>query len=358
MQETMTTNTDTQKITHLEKNRDVMISAGIAGGAGYTGGELLRLLVNHPHVSISFVHSRSNAGKLLHEVHRDLEGDTELVFTGDDALFHSPIDVLFLCLGHGESKKFMEQHNVPATTRIIDLSQDFRLTHASHFQNRTFIYGLPELNRTLLHRGVDVANPGCFATAIQLGLLPLAKAGLLNDVYTTGITGSTGAGQSLSPSSHFSWRANNVQAYKTLTHQHLKEVYQSLHQLQPAFPRTLSNEKGAAINFVPWRGDFTRGIFVSSTLTCEEKIEDLIDLFMEFYKGHPFTLINRQEIFLKQVVNTNKGVIHLEKAGSKLVVHSAIDNLLKGASGQAVQNMNLLFDLDEKTGLKLKATGF
>lgn len=357
-QETIIPENQIKEQAKTESRRDVIINAGIAGGAGYTGGELLRLLVHHPQVNISFVHSRSHAGKVVHDIHRDLEGDTELVFTGEDAVFSGPVDVLFLCLGHGESKKFLEQHEIAATTRIIDLSQDFRLKETAQFQNRQFVYGLPELNRNIITAGVDVANPGCFATAIQLGLLPLAEAGMLDEVYTTGITGSTGAGQSLSASSHFSWRANNVQAYKSLTHQHLKEVYQSLHRLQESFPAAPAGEKGSAINFIPWRGDFTRGIFVSSTLTCEEKVEDLVELYINFYKGHPFTLVNRQEIFLKQVVNTNKCVIHLEKAGSKLVVHSAIDNLLKGASGQAVQNMNILFGLDEKAGLKLKATGF
>jgi N-acetyl-gamma-glutamyl-phosphate reductase len=323
------------------------IKAGIIGGAGYTGGELIRLLVHHPDVAVSFVHSRSNAGKPVYAVHQDLIGDTELLFT--DKL-SDDIDVLFLCLGHGESKKFLTENKIGDKTKIIDLANDFRLEAQSSIGNRQFVYGLPELNRNKIKSAQNIANPGCFATAIQLGLLPLAKAGLLKDIYTTGITGSTGAGQSLSSTSHFSWRANNIQAYKTLTHQHLGEIGESLLQLQPANDVDLS--------FVPWRGDFTRGIFISSTLHCDLSLEELNVLYNEFYKSHPFTHVSKDPIFLKQVVNTNKAVIQLEKAESKVVVHSVIDNLLKGASGQAVQNMNLLFGLDETTGLKLKANYF
>ena len=324
-----------------------MIKAGIIGGAGYTGGELIRLLINHPGTSISFVHSRSNAGKPVHTIHQDLLGDTDLVFTGE---LENDIDVLFLCLGHGESRKFLSENKIPDSIRIIDLANDFRLRENASIGNRQFVYGLPELDRDAIRQAQNIANPGCFATTIQLGLLPLANAGLLQEIYTTGITGSTGAGQSLSTTSHFSWRANNIQAYKTLTHQHLGEIGESLLQLQP----------GGAIDlhFVPWRGDFTRGIFVSSTLHCDLSLEELYHLYQEFYAGHPFTVVSKSAIFLKQVVNTNKAVIQLEKAGSKLVVHSALDNLLKGASGQAVQNMNLVFGLDEKTGLHLKPSGF
>jgi len=323
------------------------IKAGIIGGAGYTGGELIRLLLNHPGVETSFIHSRSNAGKSVYTVHQDLLGETDLQFTGD---LSNDIDVLFLCLGHGESKKFLTENKIADRIKIIDLTNDFRLNMQSEIANRKFIYGLPELNRDKIKAANHVANPGCFATAIQLGLLPLAKAGLLNDIYATGITGSTGAGQSLSTTSHFSWRANNIQAYKTLTHQHLGEIGESLIHLQP--------KNDIDLSFVPWRGDFTRGIFVSSTLHCELSLEELNKIFEDFYKDHPFTTISRDSIFLKQVVNTNKAVIQLEKAGSKLVVHSAIDNLLKGASGQAVQNMNLVFGLEESTGLKLKANYF
>ncbi len=323
------------------------IKAGIIGGAGYTGGELIRLLIHHPSVQVSYIHSRSNAGKPVHSVHQDLIGDTDLVFTGD---LQDDIDVLFLCLGHGESTKFLKENKVADHIRIIDLANDFRLQKDAQFGGRTFVYGLPELNREKIKSAKNIANPGCFATTIQLGLLPLAKAGLLSDIYTTGITGSTGAGQSLSATSHFSWRANNIQAYKTLTHQHGGEIGESLMQLQ--------GKGGADLHFVPWRGDFTRGIFVSSTIDCPLSLEELYVIYNEFYKGHPFTHVSKEPIFLKQVVNTNKCVIQLEKAGSKLVVHSAADNLLKGASGQAVQNMNLLFGLPETSGLQLKPLAF
>ncbi|RYZ45949.1 MAG: N-acetyl-gamma-glutamyl-phosphate reductase, partial [Sphingobacteriales bacterium] len=280
-------------------------------------------------------------------VHQDLLGETDLLFTGE---LDTNIDVLFLCLGHGESKKFLEANAIPANVKIIDLANDFRLKNDSLNHGRQFVYGLPELNKKQIQAASAIANPGCFATGIQLGLLPLAKAGLLKDVYTTGITGSTGAGQSLSATSHFSWRANNIQAYKTLTHQHLGEIGESLLQLQP--------EGTIDLSFVPWRGDFTRGIFVSSTISCDLSIEELNVLYKDFYNDQPFTHVSKEPIFLKQVVNTNKALIQLEKAGSKLVVHSAVDNLLKGASGQAVQNMNLVFGLEETMGLKLKANYF
>jgi N-acetyl-gamma-glutamyl-phosphate reductase len=284
-------------------------------------------------------------------VHQDLIGETDLTFTNNEAfLVDGSIDVLFLCMGHGESKKFLEAHTISKTTKIIDLSQDFRLAQTFSKAHAPFVYGLPELNRNEIKTAQNIANPGCFATAIQLGLLPLAKAGLLEEVYTTGITGSTGAGQGLADTSHFSWRANNIQAYKTLTHQHLKEISQSVLQLNATQP--------VVINFVPWRGDFTRGIFISSQIDCTWKLEPLLHLFEEFYSGEPFTILSQEAIFLKQVVNTNKCVIQLEKVGTKLVVHTAIDNLLKGASGQAVQNMNLLFGFDERAGLNLKATAF
>lgn len=323
------------------------IKAGIIGGAGYTGGELIRLLIHHPGTIVSFIHSRSNAGQPVHTVHQDLLGDTDLLFTGE---LNTDIDVLFLCLGHGESKKFLAENPIPASVKIIDLANDFRLKSHANSGGRQFVYGLPELNKKAIQSATAIANPGCFATSIQLGLLPLAKAGLLKDVYTTGITGSTGAGQSLSATSHFSWRANNIQAYKTLSHQHLGEIGESLLQLQP--------NSAIDLSFVPWRGDFTRGIFISSTLSCDLSLEELYVIFTEFYKDQPFTHISKEPIFLKQVVNTNKALIQLEKAGSKLVVHSAVDNLLKGASGQAVQNMNLVFGLEETMGLKLKANYF
>lgn len=326
-----------------------MIRAGIIGGAGYTGGELIRLLLRHSQAEITFVQSKSNAGNPLHQIHGDLAGDTSLLFSAEH---HYDIDVLFLCAGHGEARKFLQQNEVPANVRIIDLSHDFRLKNTATSGNRTFIYGLPELNRELYrnNKNIDIANPGCFATAIQLGLLPLAAAGLLSDVYTTGITGSSGAGQGLSPTSHFSWRANNIQAYKTLTHQHLGEIGESLMQLQSA--------PGIDISFVPWRGDFTRGIFISSTINCNLSESDITNLFEDYYASAPFTHVISSSVYLKQVVNTNKCLIQPEKVGSKLVVHSVIDNLLKGASGQAVQNMNLIFGLEETTGLNLKGSYF
>jgi N-acetyl-gamma-glutamyl-phosphate reductase len=319
------------------------VRAGIIGGAGYTGGEMIRLLIIHPAVDIRFIHSKSNAGKPVSDIHEDLVGETGLVF---DVEWHSEVDVVFLCLGHGESKKFMDEFGSGFEgVLIIDLSQDFRLKSAGN----AFVYGLPELNREEIRAAQAIANPGCFATAIQLGLLPLAKAGLLGNVYTTGITGSTGAGQGLSPTGHFSWRANNIQAYKSLTHQHMKEVGQSLKQLQG---------QEADVHFTPWRGDFTRGIFVSSQLRVEKEPEEVLALFEDFYRTHPFTIVSRSPISLKQVVNTNKCLIQLEQVGHQLVVHSALDNLLKGASGQAVQNMNLLFGLEETAGLRLKANAF
>jgi len=332
------------------------IKIGIIGGAGYTGGELIRILIHHPLVEIIFVHSKSNAGKYLHQVHGDLLGETTQKFVSE---WNDKIEVLFLCVGHGEAKKFIEENKIPDHIRIIDLSQDFRLLSGSTaltINGRPVVYGLPELNRDQIIHAYHIANPGCFATAIQLGLLPLAKTGLLQEVHTTGITGSTGAGQSLSSTTHFSWRANNIQAYKTLAHQHVKEIHQSLHQLQNSFPISPSGVGG--LNFIPWRGDFTRGIFISSLLDCSMGEEALIKLYEDFYQDHPFTFLSKEPVFLKQVVNTNKCIIQLEKIGNKLVVHSAIDNLVKGASGQAVQNMNLMFGIDECAGLRLKANFF
>jgi len=323
------------------------IRVGIIGGAGYTGGELIRLLINHPAAELSFIHSRSNAGKPVYTVHQDLFGDTELKFTGE---LSNDAEVLFLCLGHGESKKFLTENAIDEKIKVIDLANDFRLHAGSQIGNRKFVYGLPELNREQIKSAQNVANPGCFATTLQLGLLPLAKAGLLQDVYTTGITGSTGAGQGLSATSHFSWRANNIQAYKTLTHQHLGEIGESLLQLQP--------NSDIAVNFVPWRGDFTRGIFISSQMHCDLSLVELNKLYEDFYAGAVFTHVTKEAVFLKQVVNTNKCIIQLEKVGDIVVVHSAADNLLKGASGQAVQNMNLLFGIDERAGLNLKASWF
>ena len=323
------------------------IRIGIIGGAGYTGGELIRLLLVHPHATIAFVHSKSNAGNPLHDVHQDLLGATDIVFSGE---INNNIDLLFLCLGHGESTRFLKENTIEAGISIIDLANDFRLNKDANQGDRTFVYGLPEINQAEIATAKNIANPGCFATAIQLGLLPLAKAGLLGEVYTTGITGSTGAGQSLSATSHFSWRANNIQAYKTLTHQHVAEIHQTLHQIQ--------HDDHPAVHFVHWRGDFTRGIFVSSTISTDQSLETIQALYKEFYKDHPFTTVSDKPIALKQVVNTNKCVLFIEQEGKKIVVHSAIDNLLKGASGQAVQNMNILFGINQTIGLNLKAAAF
>jgi len=332
----------------------MIVKAGIIGGAGYTGGELIRLLIHHSHVSVSFVHSRSNAGKEVAGIHQDLIGETDLRFSGE---ISGDIDVLFLCLGHGETKKFLSENKIAGKIRIIDLANDFRLASQSSTGDRIFIYGLPELNREKIRSAQNIANPGCFATTILLGLLPLAKEGLLSDIYTTAITGSTGAGQGLTSTSHFSWRENNIQAYKTLTHQHLAEITESINQLQPQSPLSTGGE-GRGVRFVPWRGDFTRGIFSSSQLQCDVNLDELNTLYENYYTGHPFTHITKEPLFLKQVVNTNKCIIQLEKVNSNLVIHSVTDNLLKGASGQAVQNMNLMFGLDETAGLRLKANYF
>jgi len=321
------------------------LKAGIIGGAGYTGGETLRLLLNHPHVEVVFVQSRSQAGKPVTSTHHDLVGETDLIYSAD---FNQPVDVLFLCLSHGESKKLLSEHSFASTTRMIDLGNDFRLGDKAG--DREFVYGLPEFQREKIKQAKKIANPGCFATAIQLGLLPLAQAGLLTEVHTTGITGSTGAGQKLQDTTHFTWRTNNISAYKTLSHQHLSEINQTLKKLQPSF--------GGPANFVPWRGDFARGIFVTSVVRSALSLEELYMLYENFYAAHPFTHVSKEPINLKQVVNTNKCLIHLEKVGNQLAIHSITDNLLKGASGQAVQNMNLMFGLEESEGIRLKGIVF
>ena len=323
------------------------IRIGIIGGAGYTGGELIRILLNHPNAQLIFVHSKSNAENPLHQVHQDLLGETDMKFSDKVS---EDIDLLFLCLGHGESSDFLKENKINDRIKIIDLANDFRIKEHNNSGNRTFVYGLPELNREEIRTANAIANPGCFATAIELGLLPLASKGLINEVYTTGITGSTGAGQSLSQTGHFSWRVNNIQAYKTLTHQHLAEIQQTLNQLQP--------DHGSNVNFVPWRGDFSRGIFVSSTIKCNLDINELNDLYSTYYNDHPFTIFSNKPIFLKQAVGTNKCFINIEKTNDTIVIHSVIDNLLKGASGQAIQNMNLLFGLEESAGLHLKSIAF
>jgi N-acetyl-gamma-glutamyl-phosphate reductase len=320
------------------------INIGIIGGAGYTGGELLRILLNHPNASIVFVNSKSQAGKPVYATHGDLLGETDIRFADEQDL--SKADVLFLCSGHNESKKFLAENIIPESIKIIDLSTDFR------DESNGFVYGLPELQREKIKTANKIANPGCFATSIELAVLPLASAGVLKeDVHVSAITGSTGAGQSLSATTHFSWRNNNISIYKAFTHQHLKEINQSIKSLQSNF--------GKAINFIPYRGNFTRGIMANIYTKFAGTIEEAQELYKNYYATHPFTHISDvAEIDLKQVVNTNKCILHLEKHGDNLLISSVIDNLTKGASGQAVQNMNLIFGLDETAGLKLKPVGF
>lgn len=320
-----------------------MIKVGIIGGAGYTAGEMLRILLNHPQVEIVFVNSSSNAGNKLYDVHEGLFGETEMTFT--DELPLDKIDAMFICSGHGDSKKFLESHEVPANVKIIDLSQDYR------DESEGFVYGLPEVNRERIKKATKLANPGCFATAIQIGLLPLAAKGLIKgEVHTNGITGSTGAGVKPGATSHFSWRNNNISIYKAFKHQHLLEINQTMRQLQPGF--------NYDINFLPVRGDFPRGIYVSQYTECDLEIEEIQKIYKDFYKDAVFTHVMDANPDLKQVVNTNKGIVHVEKHGNKVLIISMIDNLLKGASGQAVQNFNLMFGLEENCGLKLKPSGF
>ncbi len=324
------------------------IKVGIAGGAGYTGGELLRILINHPEVDIVCIHSNSNAGNPISDVHTDLFGDTDLKFT--DTLSQD-IDVLFLCVGHGDARKFLDSNTINPGVKIIDLSQDFRLGKNSQYPGRNFVYGLPELNRDEIKAASNIANPGCFATTIEIGLLPLAAKGLLNsEIHINATTGSTGAGQSLAATSHFTWRNNNLSIYKAFEHQHLNEIGETLTALQDGFDKT--------INFIPQRGDFTRGILAAIYLESDLTLEEATKIYEDFYASHPFTHVSKKNIDLKQIVNTNKALVHIEKHGSKLFIISMIDNLLKGASGHAVQNMNLMFGLDETLGLKLKAPAF
>lgn len=321
------------------------IKVGVIGGAGYTAGELLRILVHHPAVEIVFVNSSSNAGNPIVDVHSGLIGETDLVFTSE--LPFGEVDALFLCSAHGDSKKFMDNNEVPAAVKIIDLSTDYRAKSPHH----DFVYGLPELNREDICKATRIANPGCFATAIQLAIFPLAAAGLLTDeIHVNAITGSTGAGVKPSDTSHFSWRNNNISIYKPFGHQHLGEIGQSLRQLQAGFSK--------AVNFIPVRGNFARGIYVTAYTQCSLSLDDAKELYKDFYKDAAFTFVVDKNPDMKQVVNTNKGIVFLEKHGDKLLIVSMIDNLLKGASGQAVQNMNLMFGLDEKAGLGLKSIGF
>jgi len=318
-------------------------SVGIIGANGYTGSELVRLLAFHPNVELKFLFSRSNSGVKISELYPDLDSICDLVLTNEI----SETDILFLCLPHKESQNWLNENPVSDDTFIIDLGNDFRLD--GNFGNRNFIYGLPEIHLKEIKNSKSIANPGCFATAIQLALLPLAKENLLKDIYTTGITGSTGAGQSLQPTTHFTWRNDNISAYKTLNHQHVDEILRQINLL---------NDKEVELNFVPWRGDFARGIFTSSIIECDLELEKIYSLYKDFYKESPFVRISEKPIDMKQIVNTNFCVIQIEKQGNKIAVHSAIDNLLKGASGQAVQNMNIANGWEQTLGLNLKPLAF
>ena len=352
------------------------IRVGVLGAAGYTGGELIRLLLNHPAAEIVFANSESNAGNLVSDVHEGLIGDTDLRFTSE--MPFDQVDVVFFCFGHGKSEQFLREHEIPANVKIIDMAQDFRLTpsqpprgEASQpsvlplggVREGSFVYGLPEIHKAATAKAMNVANPGCFATCIQLGLLPAAKMGLINDdVAVNGITGSTGAGQKPGATTHFSWRNNNFSVYKLFTHQHLHEICQSLNEVKPAeashITSPLEDTEGCSIDFIPYRGDFARGIFVTEVIKTEKPLDDIVAFYKDFYKDAAFTHYSDKAIDLKQVVNTNKCLVHCEKFGNKLIVTSIIDNLLKGAVGQALQNMNIMFGIDETAGLRLKASAF
>lgn len=325
-----------------------MIRAGVAGAAGYTGGELIRLLTRHPGVMLSWVSSRSQAGLPVGDVHRDLWGETDLSFS---AVGTEPVDVLFLCGGHGQAAALLQEQPLEARTKIIDLSQDFRLQASAVAGGRRFVYGLPEYSRAAIRQADAVANPGCFATALLLSLLPVAASGAAMRVHSTGITGSTGAGQELQPTTHFSWRADNVSAYKSLAHQHMAEVGETLQAASGGVDKP-------DIRFIPWRGPFTRGIFVSSVLDIAGGPAAWSERYKDWYADHPMTTVSDRPIDLKQVVNTSRCLLHIEGNAEQLVIHAAIDNLLKGAAGQAVQNMNLLFGLDERASLYLKPAAF
>lgn len=343
------------------------ISVGVLGAAGYTGGELIRLLLNHPQAEIVFANSESNAGNLVSDVHEGLIGDTDLKFTNE--MPFDQVDVVFFCFGHGKSREFLQNHKIPSNVKIIDLAQDFRIKG-----DHDFVYGLPEINKKDIQQAQHLANPGCFATCIQLGLLPAAQMGIINeDVAVNGITGSTGAGQKPGATTHFSWRNNNLSTYKAFNHQHLHEICQSLNQVRPKTAPVISSpitdsstysegQEGASspvsIDFIPYRGDFARGIFVTEVVKTDKPLEEIVAYYKTFYQDAAFTHYSDKPIDLKQVVNTNKALVHVEKFGNKLLITSAIDNLLKGAVGQAVQNMNIMFEIDETAGLKLKASAF
>ena len=324
-----------------------MIKVGIIGGAGYTAGELCRILLNHPQAEIVFINSSSNAGNKITDVHEGLYGETDLVFT--DQLPLDQVDVVFFCFGHGKSEEFLKEHTIPAHVKIIDLAQDFRLAAPGN----DYVYGLPELNKEAIQVAQHVANPGCFATCIQLGLLPLAANGWLNgDIAVNAITGSTGAGVKPGATTHFSWRNNNMSIYKAFNHQHVPEIRQSLKQLQPEFD--------GAVDFIPYRGDFARGIFATLVVRMQEGMtaEAVVEAYRNYYQDAAFTHYVEKSIDMKQVVNTNKALVHVDCFSDKLLITATIDNLLKGASGQAVQNMNLMFGLEETSGLKLKPSAF
>lgn len=322
-----------------------MIKIGILGAAGYTGGELIRLLLNHPEAEIVFANSESNAGNLVADVHEGLLGDTDLRFTSE--MPFDKVDVVFFCFGHGKSEQFLREHAIPAHVKIIDLAQDFRLAAPDN----DYVYGLPEINRERIAAAQHVANPGCFATCIQLGLLPAAKLGIVKgDIAVNAITGSTGAGQKPGATTHFSWRNNNMSIYKAFCHQHVPEICQSLKQVQ--------GELDAEIDFIPYRGDFARGIFATEVVKTDMPIEQIVEAYKSFYKDAPFTHYVDNAIDMKQVVNTNKALVHCDKFGNKLLITSTIDNLLKGAVGQAVQNMNIMFGVEETMGLRLKGSAF
>lgn len=339
-----------------------MIKVGILGAAGYTGGELIRILLNHPEVKIVFANSESNAGNKVYDVHEGLIGDTELEFTSE--MPFAEVDVVFFCFGHGKSEAFLKEHTIPAGVKIIDLAQDFRIAAPTH----DYVYGLPEIHREQIAACNHLANPGCFATCIQEGLLPLAKAGLLtHDISVNAITGSTGAGQKPGATTHFSWRNNNFSVYKLFTHQHLHEITQTLNELRPTdAPRAVDTlnegyeQDGITVDFIPYRGDFARGIFCTEVVTCDS-VQDkdaIVQMYKEFFRDAAFTHYSDKALDLKQVVNTNKCLVHVEVFGRKIVITSMIDNLLKGAVGQAVQNMNIMFGIDERAGLNLKASAF
>ena len=362
----------------LGEVRKGSIRVGILGAAGYTGGELIRLLINHPEVNIVFANSESNAGNKVYDVHEGLLGETELEFTSE--MPFDKVDVVFFCFGHGKSEAFLKEHAIPANVKIIDMAQDFRIAAPTH----DYVYGLPEIHKQQIAACQHLANPGCFATCIQLGLLPAAKAGLLiHDISVNAITGSTGAGQKPAATTHFSWRSDNFSVYKLFTHQHLHEICQSLNELRPAsaphvttpiptqppqgeetdvtsLPLGGDGRGSVSVDFIPYRGDFARGIFCTEVITLDQPAveTDIVALYKSFYEGAAFTHYSDKALDLKQVVNTNKALVHVEVFGRKIVVTSIIDNLLKGAVGQAVQNMNIMFGIDERAGLRLKATAF